>query len=131
LPVSIPKIQTKLLQHGIMVEKLTESVTLEVESFKIKEIKGAERLYQGHRMNSVKGEYIMEKKEFPKGTLYIATAQPLGNVAAYLLEPESDDGLIVWNFFDRYLVPQWRREPQTYPVYRLLKPANFVKIKLE
>ena len=131
MPVSIPKIQTKLLQHGIMVEKLTESITLEVESFKIKEIKGAERLYQGHRMNSVKGEYIMEKKEFPKGTLYIATAQPLGNVAAYLLEPESDDGLIVWNFFDRYLVPQWRREPQTYPVYRLLKPANFVKIKLE
>ena len=131
IPVSIPKIQEKFLQHGIMVEKLTESITLEVESFKIKEIKGAERLYQGHRMNSVKGEYIMEKKEFAKGTLYIATAQPLGNVAAYLLEPESDDGLIVWNFFDRYLVPQWRREPQTYPVYRLLKPANFVKVKLE
>ncbi len=30
-------------------------------------------------------------------------------------------------FFDRYLVPQWRREPQTYPVYRLLKPTSLVK----
>ncbi|UCC41695.1 MAG: M14 family metallopeptidase [Candidatus Aminicenantes bacterium] len=131
IPVSIPKIQTKLLQHGIIVEKLAESSTVEVEAFKIEEIKGAERLYQGHRMNSVKGEYVLEKKKFPEGTLYIATAQPLGSLAAYLLEPESDDGLLVWNFFDRYLVPQWRREPQIYPVYRLLKPINFVKIKLE
>ncbi len=131
IPISIPKIQTKLLQHGIMVERLTEPITLEVESFRIKEIKGAARLYQGHRMNSVKGEYIVETKEFLPGTLYIATAQPLGNVAAYLLEPESDDGLLVWNFFDRYLVPQWRREPQTYPLYRLLKPANLVKEKIK
>jgi hypothetical protein len=131
IPISVPKIQTKLLQHGIMVEKLTEPITLEVESFKIKEIKGAGRLFQGHRMNSVEGEYITDIKEFPIGTLYIPTAQPLGNVAAYLLEPESDDGLLVWNFFDRYLVPQWRREPQTCPVYRLLKPANVAKVKIE
>lgn len=130
IPISIPKIQTKLLQHGIMVERLTAPVTLEVESFRIKEIKGAARLYQGHRMNSVKGEYLVETKEFPEGTMYIATAQPLGNVAAYLLEPESDDGFLVWNFFDRYLVSQWRRAPQTYPIYRLLRPTTLVKEKI-
>ena len=78
-------------------------------------------------MNSVTGEYALEKREFPRGTLIIRTAQPLGNVAAYLLEPESDDGLVVWNFFDRYLVPQWRREPQTCPVYKLLVPVNLIK----
>ncbi len=66
-----------------------------------------------------------------EGTLIIATAQPLANVAAYLLEPESDDGLLVWNFFDRYVVSQWRRKLQTYPVYRLLKPANLVKESIE
>jgi len=109
------------------VEKLTKPTKLEVESFRITEITGAQRLYQGHRMNSVKGEYNLEEKEFPEGTLFISTAQPLANVAAYLLEPESDDGLLVWNFFDRYVVPQWGRGALSYPVYKLLKPANIVK----
>lgn len=127
IPTSDPEIAEKLLQHGLSVEKLTKPIKLEVESFRIKEIKGASRLYQGHRMNSVKGEYIIEQKEFPEGTLFISTAQPLANVAAYLLEPESDDGLLVWNFFDRYLVAQWGREPRTYPVYKLLKPVNLIK----
>jgi hypothetical protein len=131
IPAASPEITEKLLQHGLSVEKLREPVSLEVESFRIKEIKGASRLYQGHYLNSVKGEYHLEKKEFPEGTLFIATAQPLANVAAYLLEPESDDGLLVWNFFDRYVVSQWRRELQTYPVYRLLKPVNLVKESIE
>jgi len=119
-----PEVREKLIQHGIVIEKLTEASILKVESFHIKEIKGAERLYQGHRLNSVKGEYITEQKEFLAGTIFISTAQPLGSLAAYLLEPESDDGFLVWNFFDRYLVTQWWGKPKTYPVYKLLKPVN-------
>lgn len=127
IPDPIPEIKEKLLQHGIVIEKLTQAAVLEVESFRIKEIKGAERLYQGHRLNSVKGKYIIEQKIFPEGTAFISTAQPLGTLAACLLEPESDDGLLVWNFFDRYLVTQWRGVPETYPVYKLLKPVNIPK----
>jgi hypothetical protein len=131
IPTANPEIIHKLLQHGLLVEKLIKSTKLEVESFHITEIKGAQRLYQGHRMNSVKGEYKLEEKEFPVGTLFIPTAQPLANVAAYLLEPESDDGLLVWNFFDRYVVPQWGRGTLPYPVYKLLKPANLVKERVQ
>lgn len=115
---------TKLIQHGILVEKLIKPVSLEVESYKISEVKGAERIYQGHRMNSVKGTYATETIDFPAGTVIVPTAQPLGNLVAYLLEAESDDGLLVWNYFDKYIVPQWRRGTQTYPVYRLLKPVH-------
>jgi hypothetical protein len=102
-------------------------MTLTVESFKVTELKGQERPYQGHRLNSVKGEYAQEEKEFPAGTLFIPMAQPLGKVAAYLLEPESDDGLLVWNFFDRNLVPQWGRGQQVYPVYKLHTPTAIIK----
>jgi hypothetical protein len=42
------------------------------------------------------------------------------------LEPESDDGLLVWNYFDRYLVPQWGRGVQIYPVYKLFDEINLV-----
>ena len=30
----------------------------------------------------------------------VRTAQPLGTLAVYLLEPRSEDGLATWNFFD-------------------------------
>ena len=131
IPAADTEVTAKLLQHGILVERLTEPAKLEVESFRITEIKGEERLYQGHRMNTTKGEYSKEEKEFPEGTLFISTAQPLGSLAAYLLEPESDDGLLVWNFFDRHIVPQWGRAPLSYPVYKLLKPANLAKESLK
>jgi len=39
----------------------------------------------------------------PAGTPVVRLAQPLGLLAAYLLEPESDDGLTNWNFFDPWL----------------------------
>jgi len=131
IPTADSEIINKLLQHGLLVEKLTKSTKLEVESFRITEITGAERLFQGHRMNSVKGEYTREEIEFPEGTLFISTAQPLANVAAYLLEPESNDGLLVWNFLDRYVVTQWGRGPLPYPVHKLLKPANLVKERVK
>jgi hypothetical protein len=126
----IPEVKKKLLQHGITVEKLLEPVKLKVQNFIIDEVKSAQRPYQGHHLNQVKGKYEVEEKEFPAGSLFIGTAQPLANVAAYLLEPESDDGLLVWNFFDRYIVRQWGQGTQVYPVYRILKPVNLVKEKL-
>jgi hypothetical protein len=124
IPVADPSIARKLGDHGIVVERLAEAAGLEVEAFRIQEIKGAERIYQGHRTNTVKGAPAVEPREFPAGTLVVRTAQPLGRLAAYLLEPESDDGLLVWNFFDRDIVSQWGRGAQTYPVYKLLTPKN-------
>jgi hypothetical protein len=127
LGIPDPEVVAKLLQHGLVVEKLNEEAALEVEVFTLSEFKSAERAFQGHHLNQVKGDYRMETRTFPAGTIVIPAAQPLGRLAAYLLEPESDDGLLAWNFFDRYAVPQWSREPQTYPVYKLLTPVNLVK----
>jgi dipeptidyl-peptidase-4 len=127
IPAASTEVIQKLLQHGLLVEKLIQPATLEVESFKTKEIKGAERLYQGHRTNTIKGEYAKEQKEFPAGTVFVTTAQLLANLAAYLLEPESDDGLVVWNYFDRDLAGQFGGGPAGFPIYKLSKPAILVK----
>jgi Zinc carboxypeptidase len=127
LGVPDSEVLAKLRQHGLLVEKLSEETPLEVEAFRVTELKAEERAYQGHHLNRVKGDYAVETKMFPAGTFIIPTAQPLGGLAAYLLEPESDDGLLVWNFFDRYLVPQWSRELQTYPVYKLMNPVNLAR----
>jgi murein tripeptide amidase MpaA len=128
IPLASKEVAEKLRQHGLSVERLTEAMTLETEALRLKEIKGAERLYQGHRTNTVKGDYAIETREFPAGSWVVRMAQPLGRLAAYLLEPESDDGLLVWNFFDRDIVSQWGRGAQTYPVYKLYTPTNLVSV---
>lgn len=107
--------------HGIRFSHLEDSAFFRVESFIISELKPFERLNQGHYTNRVKGEYKQETKTFPAGTIFISTSQPLGKLAAYLLEPESDDSMLLWNFFDRYLVPQWGRGYYPYPVYRIIE----------
>ncbi|UCG89422.1 MAG: M14 family metallopeptidase [Gemmatimonadota bacterium] len=128
--ITVPdeRVLETLLAHGIAVEKLTEAATLSVESFRVTSVSGSSRLNQGHYTSSVVGEYTIVDKEFPVGTLFVSTAQALGSVAAYLLEPESDDGLVVWNFFDRYLQAQWADAAQMYPVFRLLTPTNLVTV---
>jgi hypothetical protein len=113
-----------LLRHGITVERLTQPATLSVEQFTVSEVTGAGRLNQGHYNTMVTGEYATVEREFPAGTYLVTTAQALGAVAASLLEPESDDGMVYWNFFDRYLAAQWGGAPQVYPVFKLLAPTS-------
>ncbi|NJD22168.1 MAG: hypothetical protein FIA82_05800, partial [Melioribacter sp.] len=105
--ITVPDAQVVnlLKMHGIKIEKLEKTVSLDVQTIKIRELKPSARLNQGHYNNSIKVEYVNEKKEFAAGSLIVRTSQRLANVAAYLLEPETDDGLLFWNFWDKYLVP--------------------------
>ena len=124
MTVPDPDVLENLKTHGIEVSQLNAEITLEVERFEIEEIEGAKRLFQGHYNNTMKGKFVVDTISFSKGTHVIYSGQKLGNVASYLLEPQTDDGYVVWNFFDRYLVPQWSRSYYPYPVYRLLKPMD-------
>jgi len=104
--------------HGIKMTTIKKDTLLNVERYRIDSLKPSVRLNQGHYQNNVKGEWIVEQKEFKAGTVVVRTDQTLGNLVCYLLEPEADDGLMKWNFFDRYLSPQWGRGFYPYPVYR-------------
>ena len=128
IPLASPEVVQKLLQHGLLVERLVEPASLEVDAFKMGAVTGAARLYQGHRTNQIKGEYVREKRDFPAGTIFVTTAQTLGALAAYLLEPESDDGLVLWNYFDKDLASGgFEGGPRGFPIYKLMKPAALVK----
>jgi len=119
-----PVITDLLKTHGIKVEKLLSDSKIDVQRFEISELKGEARLNQGHYTNTINGKYISGSMDFPAGTLVVRTAQPLGNLIAYLLEPQSNDGLVVWNFFDRYLVPQWGMGYSPCPVYKVLDKVD-------
>jgi hypothetical protein len=131
LDVSDISVIDLLKNHGIRLEKLVRDTELAVERFDISELKGSPRLNQGHYINSVKGNFINETKKFPEGTIIVRMNQPLANVCAYLLEPQSGEGLLAWNYLDRYLVPQWGNGFLPYPVYRLLKGSELITSPLK
>jgi len=114
-----PDVLNLLSVHGIRVEVLDADAELHVERFEISELKGSQRLNQGHYTNTIKGKYVKQLVAFKSGTIVVRTSQPLANLVAYLLEPQSNDGLMTWNYFDRYLVPQWGSGYNDYPVYKL------------
>lgn len=124
ITVSDAEVISLLKTHGIEIRKLAENSKIEAQRFEISELKGAQRLNQGHYTNTINGRYINEITEFPAGTLVVSCAQPLSNLAAYLLEPQSNDGLMTWNFFDRYLVPQWGGGYYPYPVYKVISKID-------
>ncbi len=124
ITVKEPQIIALLKFHGIKLEKLSVSAKIKAERFVISELKGSARLNQGHYTNTINGEYRIEEVEFPEGSIVVRTAQPLANVAAYLIEPQSNDGLMTWNYLDRYLTPQWGSGFNPYPVYKILENTD-------
>jgi len=109
----------KLRQHGIAVEELTAPLTAEVDVFTVATVTRAQRAFQKHNEVKITGVYKKESLTFPAGTIMVRTGQPLGILACYLLEAESDDGLVDWNFFDPYL-----EAGKTLPVYKLMQNIN-------
>jgi hypothetical protein len=93
----------KIKQHGIRIEQLAAPLTTEVTSFVVDAIEKSPKPFQNHSEVKLKGKYVVEKVTLPAGTRVVRLAQPLGLLAAYLLEPESDDGLTDWNFLDPWL----------------------------
>ena len=66
-----------------------------------------------------------EPRRISAGTIVVPTAQSLGTLAVYLLEPRSDDGLFTWNFFDDVLTVGGE-----VPVLRLPAPAALLTAPL-
>jgi hypothetical protein len=103
--------------HGMIVERLEADMPAQVERFTVDSLVRAPRAFQRHHEVRVEGRWSREARALPAGTVIVRTGQPLSVLAAYLLEPESDDGLTTWNFFDAAL-----RVGGAHPVVRLVQP---------
>jgi hypothetical protein len=51
----------------------------------------------------VDGRWVAHPGESREQWYRVGTAQPLGILAAYLLEPASEDGVVTWNLLDAEL----------------------------
>jgi hypothetical protein len=109
----------RLRWHGLVVQRVAADADIDVERFVVATVAKAEQPFQGHHEARVTGRYTFAKLSAQEGALFIPAAQPLARLAFYLLEPESDDGLVTWNFIDAGVAPG-----SAYPIYRVVNQAG-------
>ncbi len=110
------KIVAKLRQHGIEVRAMTGAWEGEVTVPVVKTVEQASRAFQGHVIARVDVERVTRRVKIgssgsggadvpPAQAEYwfVPLGQPLGRLAAYLLEPDCEDGLAAWNGYDVWL----------------------------
>ncbi len=107
-----------LTKHGIIVERIKEDVSDTFNNYLIKEIKYGQSLYQGHILLKIKGKYEKALITIPKDSYYITLKQPLARLIVEMLEPESQDSLLRWGFFNKEIIMQWTGKPKKYPIYK-------------
>ena len=93
----------RLRMHGITVTTLPVAQQLSLQEFVVDTVMASGRPFQGHREMRVEGRWRGASREVPAGAFVVRTGQSLDRLAMLLLEPESDDGLLTWNFFDAAL----------------------------
>ncbi len=99
-PASLGSAVEVLQRHGIEVQELREDVELDVDVYNVDKLIGATTAFQNHKLITINASPRYETRKIRAGTMVVRTDQPLGTLATYLLEPESEDGLATWNFVD-------------------------------
>ncbi|HLK13492.1 MAG TPA: hypothetical protein VKT78_01695, partial [Fimbriimonadaceae bacterium] len=96
IPASETATVALLRKHGIIVERLTADSSGDAALFSVSKVAVAPRPFQGHRLVTLDGEFLLRREILLTGSFVVRTAQPLGILAFHMLEPESQDGVIAW-----------------------------------
>lgn len=120
VPPEFKEAVANLGRHGIACEALAKDAELPVKVYRVEKVT-REREFQKHQALRLEAEPRAELRTVPAGTVVVRTGQPLGSLAAFLLEPLSEDGLTTWNFFDAGVA-----EGKDFPVLALPAAAELV-----
>ena len=119
-PAALTSVADKLEEHGVIITQLENAQSLVGEEYTVTRLQNESRSYQGHYLTVLEGSFESKTREFPAGSFYVDMAQPLAFLIFYLLEPEADDGLVHWNYFDSYLKARGVGQNQVaFPVFKV------------
>jgi len=106
VPSRLRSVVDLLRRQGVEVDSLTERWRGPVQAFAVESLTVGP-LFEGHRTVQAEGRWSDEAKDtaITAGWYLVSTTQPLGVLAAYLLEPASEDGVVTWNLLDREIQP--------------------------
>jgi hypothetical protein len=109
------KVVGLLRRQGVRVEQFIRPWRGESEVFLVDTIVRSTRPNEGHCAVRVEGKWGAATPDTSlAGSYLVPTNQRFGLLAAFLLEPASEDGYTVWNFFDAGL-----RSHEGHPVRRV------------
>ena len=128
-----------LRRHGITVEQLSQTTSLEVQAYTVAGVTH-ERAYNHAAATRVEvGEVLTIQETFPAGTYVVPTAQYLGRLVAHMLEVETEDNVVYWNTMDGWIpreaTPAGRgrggrgggqaqaARPPFVPIYKVMAPV--------
>lgn len=103
VPATKPDVIARLKAHGVAMETLTKPREVDVDMIRISGAKVANPSEGRYPTSAAGFAHETRKETFPPGSVRISTDQPLGALAAMLLEPESDDSFFAWGFFPEIL----------------------------
>jgi hypothetical protein len=86
--------------HGLRMQRSSEPMTIEMESYRFSEVRFLPGPFEGRFMPKVQAELITEQRTFARGSVLVPLDQPLAKLAINLLEPEAPDSLLSWGFFN-------------------------------
>jgi hypothetical protein len=120
IPASLREVVEVLRRQGIAVDVSTHAWRTSVRVFTVERL-SVDSVFEGHRNVRVEGRWGGQSIDTTvnAGGYLVNTNQPLGTLAAYLLEPASEDGVVTWNLLDREL-----RAGSAYPITRLGAPPS-------
>lgn len=104
IPPAWNDVVERLQLHGIQVERIKEPRDVKVTMYRLEQAKPQEEQpFEGHIQMTAKPVAVPRTEHYAAGSVRVSTDQPLGDLAAILLEPLSPDSFYQWGFFDQVL----------------------------
>ena len=103
VPATWREVIERLQLHGIRMDISTQEVEQEVEMYRLVHPELATATFEGHVRVTAERAPEIRMQRFPAGSARIDMDQPLGTLAALLLEPQAPDSFFQWGFFHAIL----------------------------
>lgn len=89
-----PRLKAHLEQHGLAVEAAAGAYDCQVARVEALGTQAGRGILEAARVGELAVSWRNERRVAPAGWGRVSTSQPLGAIAVYLCEPESDDGAV-------------------------------------
>ena len=100
IPAQWAAVIDKLTLHGIEISTLTTPVNIRAEQYQFEQPQFGQADYESRQTVTAKLNASLIDITVPAGTVKVSTAQSLGDLAILLLEPQAEDSLFYWGFFN-------------------------------
>lgn len=100
-PAHASWVSEKLALHGIQFQTIGSPVAgAAVQTFRATKATAASMTFEGRTPLALEGEWAAETRDIPAGSLFVPITQPNWRLAMTLFEPQDQDSLVRWGFFN-------------------------------